>query len=166
LIETHALKRQQQAVQKAGQVMADIFSKAKRSEVMALIRGRGNRATELALMRIFRAQGVTGWRRRQAVFGRPDFVFRRARVAVFVDGCFWHACPKHLRMPKSRRAYWRRKLDGNKARDQKVNRVLKKLGWRVVRIWEHALARPSAACLRGLRRALKPLPITNFKTPI
>src|SRR3989442_3445808 len=75
--------------------MPDVFTKAKRSAVMSLIRGSGNRDTELRMMALFRAHGVTGWRRGALLTGRPDFVFRRERVAVFVDGCFWHGCPKH-----------------------------------------------------------------------
>ena len=92
--------------------MPDVFTKRKRSEVMARIRGRGNKGTELALAKLLRVAGITGWRRQQAlrfrsqrsaVSGqrptvriiRTDFIFRRQRVAVFVDGCFWHGCPKH-----------------------------------------------------------------------
>jgi len=77
--------------------MTDVFTEAKRSEVMSRIRAHGNRGTELALIALFRASGLTGWRRRQPVFGKPDFVFRGSKVAVFVDGCFWHGCPKHGR---------------------------------------------------------------------
>lgn len=77
--------------------MADVFSKRKRSEVMSLIRGSGNKGTELALVQIFRAHRITGWRRHQAMFGKPDFVFAKIRLAVFVDGCFWHYCPSTRR---------------------------------------------------------------------
>jgi DNA mismatch endonuclease (patch repair protein) len=77
----------------------DVFTKAKRSEVMSKIRGRGNRSTELEMVKLFRRHGITGWRRNQPVFGKPDFIFRRHKVAVFVDGCFWHGCPKHGRKP-------------------------------------------------------------------
>jgi DNA mismatch endonuclease (patch repair protein) len=121
--------------------MPDVFSKAKRSEVMARIRSRGNRDTELALMRLLRRQGVSGWRRHQPVFGRPDFVFPKARVAVFVDGCFWHGCPKHATAPATNRAFWKRKLTANTLRDRLVNRTLRAQGWRVLRVWEHDLAR-------------------------
>lgn len=78
--------------------MSDVFTKAKRSEVMSRVRSRGNKATELALVRLMRAEGITGWRRQQRFFGRPDFVFRKERVAVFVDGCLWHRLPaaRHL----------------------------------------------------------------------
>lgn len=119
--------------------MPDIFTIPKRSEVMSLIRSHGNKATELRLIGIFRANGITGWRRHQPVFGKPDFVFRKQRVAVFVDGCFWHSCPKHSTKPKCNRVFWERKLTANKARDRLVNRCLRRNGWKVVRIWEHEL---------------------------
>src|SRR6266704_3667265 len=96
--------------------MADVFSKKKRSQVMAAIRSRGNIDTELKLASIFRAHRIKGWRRHQRLPGSPDFVFRRERVAVFVDGCFWHGCPKHGRTPDSNRGYWLPKLKRNKQR--------------------------------------------------
>jgi len=83
--------------------VADVFTKKKRSEVMAAIRSTGNRATELRLAAIFREHGITGWSRHQPLPGKPDFIFRRERLAIFVDGCFWHGCRWHCRMPKSRR---------------------------------------------------------------
>jgi DNA mismatch endonuclease (patch repair protein) len=71
----------------------------------------------------------------------PDFVFQRLRTAVFVDGCFWHGCRAHCKQPAGNRSFWRRKLAGNKARDRRVNRTLRAAGWRVLRVWEHALTR-------------------------
>jgi DNA mismatch endonuclease (patch repair protein) len=133
----------------------DVFSKAKRSAVMSRIRGRGNKETELALASLFRRHGINGWRRHQPVFGRPDFTFRKPKVAVFVDGCFWHGCPQHCHQPANHRAFWRRKLAANKARDRAVNRALRAAGWRVVRIWEHDLAKRPATCLRRVRAALQ-----------
>lgn len=70
---------------------------------------------------------------------RPDFVFRQERLALFVDGCFRHGCPKHATKPKNNRAFWRKKLAGNKARDALVTRTLRRSGWRVIRIWECTL---------------------------
>jgi len=122
--------------------MTDVFTKEKRSEVMSRIKGKGNRDTELATIRILRKHHISGWRRNQAVLGKPDFVFPKQMVALFVDGCFWHGCPKHSNMPKNNRAFWKKKLDGNKARDRFVTRELKKTGWRVVRAWEHELKNP------------------------
>lgn len=135
--------------------MPDVFTKAKRSEVMSRIRGRGNKATELALIKIFRAHDITGWRRNQPVFGKPDFVFPKLKLAVFVDGCFWHSCPQHATKPAANRAFWNKKLTRNKARDRIVNRTLRQHGWTVLRIWQHELARKNEArLLRRIQREL------------
>jgi DNA mismatch endonuclease (patch repair protein) len=140
--------------------MADVFTKIKRSEVMSHIRGCGNKDTELALMRLFRKHKITGWRRqvslslkitgfraghvsKQLKGGilrvRPDFVFPKLKLAVFVDGCFWHCCPQHSSQPKTNAVFWKRKLAANKSRDRLVTKVLRKKGWKVLRIWEHDL---------------------------
>ena len=139
--------------------MADVFTKSKRSEVMSRIRGSGNRDTELRMIALLRAYGITGWRRDQKLFGKPDFVFRRERVVVFVDGCFWHGCPKpkHAPLPKNRSDWWAAKLGRNKQRDQLVTRTLRNAAWHVIRVWEcdlsskrqhHPLKRIRAALLR------------------
>jgi len=109
---------------------------------MAAVRSKGNRATELKLISIFRAGGITGWRRNQPLPGKPDFVFRKERLAVFVDGCFWHGCRWHCRMLKSRIDYWSPKISRNRRRDKKVRNLLRRGGWYVLRIWEHSLERP------------------------
>lgn len=132
--------------------MPDVFTKAKRSEVMSRIRGQGNKDTELALVKLFRQYGITGWRRNQNVFGKPDFLFRRNRLALFVDGCFWHGCPRCYQRPKSNRKFWDAKIACNKARDRQVNRTLRSANWRVVRIWEHELVRKNE--MKLVRRIL------------
>jgi DNA mismatch endonuclease (patch repair protein) len=124
--------------------VADVFSREKRSEVMSRIRGRGNRATELAFAKLLRAEKITGWRRHLPLPGRPDFAFRRFKVAVFVDGCFWHCCPRCSNRPANNREFWAKKLDLNVERDRRVNEALANLGWNVVRIWEHELKHPAA----------------------
>lgn len=123
---------------------------------MARIRGKGNKTTELALASAFRRTGIKGWRRhvaiklalsprvakregRAQILVRPDFVFRREKVAVFVDGCFWHRCPLHCQMPENNREFWEQKLSRNVERDRLVDRELRKAGWRVWRVWEHSL---------------------------
>lgn len=130
--------------------MPDIFTKIKRSAVMSRIRGSGNKDTELRLIQVFRENGITGWRRGSKLVGKPDFVFPRLKLAVFVDGCFWHGCPKHATWPKQNAAFWRKKITTNKTRDRRVNRELRALGWRVVRVWAHELARKNET--RLLRR--------------
>jgi DNA mismatch endonuclease (patch repair protein) len=134
--------------------MADVFTKAKRSEVMSRIRGRGNKDTEMALAKLFRAHRITGWRRNQSAFGKPDFVFGRLKLAVFVDGCFWHGCPNHSTKPKNNRDFWQRKLSANQRRDILVTRTLRRTGWRVIRIWECALRKRPQSCLHRVLRAL------------
>ena len=135
--------------------MPDVFTKAKRSEVMSRIRGRGNKDTELALAKLFRQNKITGWRRNQPVFGKPDFIFRKVRLALFVDGCFWHGCPKHGTQPAGNRSFWKKKFARNQTRDRLVNHTLRRAGWRVLRIWEHELGKKNGAqLLRRIRRAL------------
>ncbi|MBK6644927.1 MAG: very short patch repair endonuclease [Anaerolineales bacterium] len=116
--------------------MIDFITKEKRSKIMSAIRSKGNETTEVAAIRLFRENKIIGWRRNQALLGKPDFVFPKSRLVVFVDGCFWHghACLKPRDSLK--KGFWKEKIERNQARDKKVNRALRKEGWRVVRIWE------------------------------
>ncbi len=80
---------------------------------------------------------------------RADFVFRSARVAVFVDGCFWHGCRTHFRPPITNAEWWAKKIERNRDRDAATSALLRQLGWRIVRVWEHS--EPSRAALRVMR---------------
>ena len=122
-----------------GLQLADVFSKAKRSEIMSRVRSHGNQLTERRLVQILRRFRISGWRRQYPIVGSPDFVFRDARVAVFVDGCFWHCCPMHGEMPRTNRQFWAAKLYRNRMRDRAMCKRLKEGGWRVVRLWQHEL---------------------------
>ena len=119
--------------------MSDVFTAAKRSKVMSKIRGSGNRSTELRAMELFRKGNVHGWRRGFVLLGKPDFAFPANRLAVFVDGCFWHGCPRHYKTPSSNAGFWRTKIARNRMRDREVGRQLRAKGWKVIRIWEHQL---------------------------
>lgn len=135
--------------------MTDVFKREKRSWIMSRILSRGNKRTELALLRILRAYDLGGWRRHPQVFGTPDFIFPKHRVAIFVDGCFWHSCPEHVSQPATNRLLWRKKLDRNMERDRLVTRTLKNRGWRVLRIWQHELKRGTEThCVNRIKRAL------------
>lgn len=146
--------------------MPDVFTPEKRSEVMSLIRSTGNKGTELKLITLMRGLGITGWRRhvllkaggtgrKALVKVKPDFVFRAQRVAVFVDGCFWHGCPRHGTRPRQNRKFWDAKIARNIARDRKVARALRAELWSVLRIWECALTKKRApATMARLGRAL------------
>ncbi|NLY98667.1 MAG: very short patch repair endonuclease [Clostridiaceae bacterium] len=119
--------------------MADVFSKEKRSEIMSHVRSNGNRATEEKLVSLLRENGIKGWRRNYRLFGNPDFVFPKKKIAVFVDGEFWHGHPTRGQIPKTNREFWLKKIEQNKIRDNLVNQTLKDKGWIVVRIWQHEL---------------------------
>ena len=97
---------------------------------------------------IFRLNRITGWRRNYPLLGKPDFVFRASRIAVFIDGCFWHGCAKCRLEPESNQDYWLEKIHRNKLRDKAVEKELKKRGWRVVRFWEHAMIQPGRVAYR------------------
>lgn len=119
--------------------MTDNVHRSKRSWVMAQVRSRQNRSTELRFIEILKSKGITGWRRNCNLAGKPDFVFPKSKIAVFVDGCFWHGCPKHCRMPSSNKKYWNRKIARNIERGKEINRKLRSGGWKVMRFWEHDL---------------------------
>lgn len=144
--------------------MPDVHDVATRSFNMSRVRSHSNRSTEIRLAELFRAAGIVGWRRRYQLFGKPDFVFPAQRVAVFVDGCFWHGCSKGCRpLPRSSR-FWRDKIAANIRRDRLVTSTLRQLGWNVIRIWEHAL-RPcnKAQGDRVLSRIKSAIAATNSK---
>lgn len=120
--------------------MTDSLSKQERSALMASVKGKGNRSTEIAVETILRAHKISGWKKHpKHIMGRPDFYFHRANLAVFVDGCFWHACPKCGRLPKSRREFWATKIENNRKRDNRIRRHLRSMGVSTIRIWEHEL---------------------------
>jgi DNA mismatch endonuclease (patch repair protein) len=135
----------------------DTLTKQQRSKLMAKVRGHGNKSTELRFMKLLRRWRVRGWRRNHRLVGLPDFIFMQARVAVFVDGCFWHGCKQHSRMPNANRSYWLKKLTQNKSRDRVVNSALRQAGWRVLRIWEHELASKNEThLLKRIQQTLLP----------
>ena len=123
--------------------MATCGASSQRSWHMSRIRARGNKTTEVRLRMLLVRSSIKGWRMHPpAVPGRPDFEFPRAGIAVFVDGCFWHGCPRcfrRRRLPHNNRPYWTAKVDRNRRRDRTVTRMLRRQGWRVVRLWEHSL---------------------------
>lgn len=139
-------------------VMADVFTKAQRSAVMARVRSRDNVSTEIRAIVLLRAAGITGWRRHSRVFGKPDFVFQRAKIALFVDGCFWHGCPHCKRIPTSSAAFWRAKIQRNIQRDKRVSCQLRKEGWKVIRVRECRLKTPARFLNRLKALSLRQVP--------
>jgi len=87
--------------------------------------------------------------------GRPDLVFPRFGAVLFIDGCFWHGCPKHLQWPKNNASFWKKKILANRARDKKVTRLLERDGWRVIRVWEHEIRHDLNVCVLRVERKLR-----------
>lgn len=97
---------------------------------------------------------------------RPDIAFTRARVAVFVDGCFWHSCPKHGTLPMANREFWKSKLERNVERDRENDAALEAMGWTVIRIWEHIPAETAAACVTAALEVATHAPSAASASPV
>lgn len=115
----------------------DVLTLEQRSYCMSQIKGR-NTKPEVFLRKVLWRLGYR-YRIKNRLPGKPDLVFSSFRTVIFIDGCFWHKCPKHFVQPKTRAQFWQNKIDGNVARDQRNNESLNSLGWQVVRIWEHEI---------------------------
>ena len=136
--------------------MTDMFSPAQRSNVMKAVRPKNNKTTELRLLDLFKKHGIKGWRRQYRVKGHPDFVFLNERIAVFVDGCFWHGHDCRNTRPEQHKEYWMAKRQRNIQHDAEVTAAFESRGWIVIRIWECELKKKNATILKE-----KLLPITE-----
>ena len=123
----------------------DVFDKAKRADIMRRVKSKNNKSTEQKLIQFFYENKITGWRRNYPVKGHPDFVFLKERIAVFVDGCFWHGHDCRNTKPSDNQEYWRKKRERNIRRDKEVTEMFEKPGWKVIRIWECELKKKNIA---------------------
>ena len=121
---------------------------------MSKIRSK-NTQPELLLRKYLWAKGVRGWRVHQKLPGRPDLYFGPKKVAVFVDGCFWHKCPQCYRAPKSHKKFWNAKIRRNIARDIENDAALKEMGVTILRFWEHEVKKDTGKCYKKIRKAVK-----------
>src|ERR1700730_11949883 len=110
----------------------DHVSKEIRSKIMAAVRSRGNATTELPLAKLLSSAHIRGYRKHWPVAGKPDFAWPGRRIAVFVDGCFWHGCARCRSLPTSNVEFWRHKIEANRRRDRRTTRSLRRQGWKVV----------------------------------
>lgn len=117
--------------------MSDVLNATQRSYCMSRIRGHDT-GPELILRKALWRRGIR-YRLRYKLVGNPDITFVSGRLAVFVDGCFWHGCQKHSVWPKTNAEFWRSKIEKNMERDRTVSKKLGDLGWQVVRVWEHSI---------------------------
>lgn len=116
--------------------MSDVFDKQKRSEIMSAVHSKKNKSTELKLIEIFKENNIKGWRRSYPVKGHPDFVFLDLKIAIFVDGCFWHGHDCRNTRPADNADYWQQKRERNITHDKEITALFERRGWKVIRIWE------------------------------
>lgn len=121
---------------------------------MSRIRGK-NTSPEKLVRGGLRAAGFTGYRTNSSLPGRPDIIFPKARLAVFVDGCFWHKCPEDYKEPDTRKDFWKKKIERNVIRDRQVNGILSSQGWTVVRFWEHQVKASPEVVVQSIAARLK-----------
>ena len=130
------------------------FGGLSRSALMARVRSSRNATTELRFIELLKTENVHGWRRNFRLRGKPDFVFPHSRLAVFIDGCFWHGHNCRKLKPTSNAKAWSEKFFRTRVRDRLTNRTLRQNGWIVIRIWECVLSRSSARCIRKIKKVL------------
>ncbi|MBN1157630.1 very short patch repair endonuclease [Candidatus Woesearchaeota archaeon] len=117
--------------------MADVHNKTQRSFNMSRIRSK-NTKPEIIVRKQLYAKGLRGFRvYNHSIIGKPDVTFRKQKVVIFIDGCFWHKCPRCFVKPKTGTGFWMKKISGNVKRDSIVNQSLEKDGWTILRFWEH-----------------------------
>lgn len=124
--------------------MSDVFDKKARSEIMRAVKSKNPKSTELTLIKLFKENHIIGWRHTYNVKGHPDFVFLKERLAIFVDGCFWHGHNCRNTRPADNAEYWAKKRARNIQHDKEVTQLFERRGWTVLRIWECELHRKNA----------------------
>jgi DNA mismatch endonuclease, patch repair protein len=118
--------------------MGDVLSLTQRKYNMSRIKGK-NTGPEIKLRKLLFSNGIRGYRIHFDLPGKPDIVFTKKKIVIFIDGCFWHKCPIDFQEPETRKEFWMNKIQSNVERDKKVNEILIKDGWTVIRIWEHEI---------------------------
>jgi DNA mismatch endonuclease (patch repair protein) len=116
--------------------MADTVSKKKRSEIMSKVKNKDSKI-EIEFRKAIWNAGFRYRKNQTKYFGKPDLILKKYKTVIFIDSCFWHGCGKHCRLPATHKKYWIEKIERNKKRDKKVKRYYKKIGWNILRVWEH-----------------------------
>ena len=132
--------------------MADIFTPEKRSWVMSRIRGT-NTKIDLKMKEELKKK-KTGFEMYPKMFGSPDFIIRRHRIAIFCDGDFWHGY-RYYEKKRPAKKFWRDKIESNMRRDQRYTRKLRREGWSVLRFWEHDIEKNPEKCMRRIERKIR-----------
>ena len=137
--------------------MPDTLTKKQRSYCMSRVKGRNTKLERTVRKQIW-SKGFR-YRIEHGLPGKPDIVFPFYRVAVFIDGCFWHRCPQHYQIPETNRKFWEDKLSKTRRRDREVNNRLRREGWKVIRVWEHKIKKNPERTADGIIKALSENPL-------
>jgi DNA mismatch endonuclease, patch repair protein len=129
--------------------MADVLSQEQRKYNMSRIRGK-NTGPEVKFRKLLFTNGIRGYRIHYKLPGKPDIVFTKKKIAIFIDGCFWHKCPVCYQEPETRKDFWIKKIQSNIDRDKNVDETLKNDGWTVIRIWEHEIRKDPENAVRKI----------------
>jgi DNA mismatch endonuclease (patch repair protein) len=142
--------------EKPGLLMTDVLTPAQRKFNMSQIQGK-NTNPEIKLRKILFANGIRGYRIHYNLLGKPDIVFTKKKIAIFIDGCFWHKCPMDFQEPETRKEFWMKKINSNVERDKIVNAELRHMGWTVIRVWEHEIRKNPSAVIDTIRENMSEL---------
>ena len=132
------------------------------SKIMKGVRGKGNKTTEMRLRAALASAGIRGWSMNvKYMIGKPDFYFKDLNIAIFVDGCFWHGCPRCGHIPRKNSAFWREKITRNRKRDKLTSKRLRHQGTRVLRFWEHDISTRLPRCIAKVKLQLDELSLKS-----
>jgi DNA mismatch endonuclease (patch repair protein) len=143
--------------------MTDVLTPAQRKLNMSRIRGKDT-SPEIRIRKLLFSKCIRGYRVNYKLIGKPDIVFVKKKVAIFIDGCFWHKCPIHFQEPSTRKEFWLEKINRNVERDNLINLKLKEAGWEVIRIWEHKVREDPELVVREIIARLNSLNKSSSKT--
>lgn len=133
--------------------MVDKVTAEVRSETMRRVKSK-NTSLELKVRSALYKRGLR-YRLNYPLPGKPDIIFPKQKIVIFIDSCFWHGCPEHLRKPASNIIYWSEKIKKNIARDKMVNKKYKEMDWKIIRLWEHDLKKDFEKTISNLVHAVK-----------
>ena len=134
--------------------MTDVVSKKKRSEIMSAVKSKDTKI-EITFRKALWKKGIRYRKNSAKYFGKPDLVLKKYKAVIFIDSCFWHGCKKHCRIPATNKKYWVNKIDRNKKRDKEVNKFYKKMGWKIIRAWEHDIIKKQEENVKKIIKSLK-----------
>lgn len=136
--------------------MTDVLTPEQRKKNMSAIKGK-NTKPEIKIRKLLWENGIRGYRIHYDLPGKPDITFTKYKIAIFIDGCYWHKCPECFREPKTNTEFWMKKINGNVERDQKITKELEDSGWTVLRFWEHEVRKDTENIISIILDTIKSL---------